>query len=170
MAELIPSPSALFDQAGRVLSHKRFRWQSHSPQQHRAGTALVRAGCGWCTLLHRCNSPEDYFWLLLPKSCKKHKESLLFLILGFYCRRGRKSPSQDNLRSTVGGIHPSRASACCFSICKLYIFCCLQQTEYTYSLLSPYGSTEIRCKVHAGISFKNSHSYTEKATCRISVN
>lgn len=52
MAALFPSPSAVFDQAGRVLSHKKFGRQSHSPQQHRAGTAWVRAGGGWCTLLH----------------------------------------------------------------------------------------------------------------------
>lgn len=118
----------------------------------------------------QCNSPEDYFWLLLSKSCKKHKGSLLFLTSGFYCSRWGKFPSQDYLMNIVGDTHPSRASACCFSICKLYIFNCLQQREYTYSLLSPYGSIEIRCTVRPHISFKNSHSCTEKAICRISVN
>lgn len=51
MADLIPFPSAVFDQAGKGLSHKRFRWQSPSPQQHRVDTALVRVGGGCCTVL-----------------------------------------------------------------------------------------------------------------------
>lgn len=130
MAALIPSPSAVFDQAGKVLSHKGFRWQSHSPQQHRAGTAWVRAGGGCCTLLHNAVLQR-----IISDSCclkaaanKKHKGSILFLTSGFYCSRWGKFPSQDNLMNIVGGIHPRRASTCCFSICKHYIFCCLQQT------------------------------------------
>lgn len=172
MAELIPSPSPVFDQAGKVLSHKGFRWQSHSPQQHRAGTASVRAGGGWCMLLH-----SAVLQRIISDSCclkaaanKKHKGSIWFLTSGFCCSRWGKFPSQDNLMNKVGDNHPGRASAHSFSICKLYIFCCLQQTEHAYSLLSPYGSTEIRCTVHPDISFENSHSCTEKATCRVSVN
>lgn len=136
MAGLIPSPSAVFDQAGKALSHKRFGWQSHSPQQHRAGTVLGRAGGGWCMLLHSAVLKR-----IISDSCclkaaanKNHKGSILFLTLGFYCSRWGKFPSQDNLMNKVGGIHPSRASACCFSICRHYIFCCFQQTEFAFTL------------------------------------
>lgn len=151
MAELIPSPSAVFDQADKVLSHKGFWWQGHSPQQHRAGTALVRAGGGWCTLLH-----SAVLQRIISDSCclkaaanKKHKGSIWFLTSGFYCSRWGKFPSQDNLMNKVGDNHPSRASACSFSICKLYIFCSLQQTEHTYSIQFAFTLWEHRNKMYS---------------------
>lgn len=121
------------------------------------------AGARCCTVLF-----SRRLFLAPAAANKKHRGSILFLTSGFYC--SRKFLYQDNLMKKVGDIHPSRASACSFSICKLYRFSCLQQTEHTYSLLSPYGSTKMRCTVHPDVSFKNSHSCTEKATCRVGVN
>lgn len=174
MAELIPSPSAVFDQAGKVLSHKGFRWQGHSPQQHRAGTAPVRAGGGWCTLLH-----SAVLQRIISDSCclkaaanKKHKGSIWFLTSGFYCSRWGNFPPRITwwikwvIITQAEHQHVASASAS-----FIYSVVSSKQNIHTaYSLLSPYGSTEIRCTVHPDVSFENIHSCTEKATCRVSVN